>query len=40
MSPCYIWQYHKWPKFRWESDKILSLLSDVRLLEGRIARLS
>ena len=37
MSPYYIWQYPEWPKFRWESDKILNLLSDVRLLEGRIA---
>ena len=37
MRPYYIWQYPEWPKFRWESDKILNRLSDVRLLEGRIA---
>ena len=37
MRPYYIWQYSGWPRFRWESDKILNLLSEVRLLEGRIA---
>lgn len=33
----YIWQYPDWPKFRWDTEKILNLLSEVRLLEGRIA---
>lgn len=37
MRAYYIWQYPGWPKFRWEADKILVLLSEVRLLEGRIA---
>lgn len=37
MRPYYIWQYPDWPKYRWESDKILNLLSEVRLLEGRVA---
>lgn len=37
MRPYYIWQYPGWPRFRWESGKILNLLSEVRLLEGRIA---
>ena len=37
MRPYYIWQYPGWPRFRWESDIILNLLSEVRLLEGRIA---
>lgn len=36
MRPYYIWQYLEWPKFRWESDRIMNLLSEVRLLEGRI----
>lgn len=37
MRPYYIWQYPDWPKFRWESGTILNLLSEVRLLEGRVA---
>ncbi|MGN1211013.1 MAG: Fic family protein [Candidatus Cryptobacteroides sp.] len=37
MRPYYIWQYPGWPKFSWESDRILNPLSEVRLLEGRIA---
>lgn len=36
MRPYYIWQYPDWPKFRWESDRIMNLLSEVRHLEGRV----
>ncbi len=36
MKPHYIWQYPDWPNFRWETDKIMNLLSEVRLQEGRI----
>ena len=37
MRPYYIWQYPDWPHFHWEADRLLNLLSEVRLLEGRIA---
>ena len=37
MRPYYIWQYPDWPQFRWDADRIINLLSEVRLLEGRIA---
>lgn len=37
MRPYYIWQYPDWPKFRWDSERIINRLSEVRLLEGRIA---
>lgn len=36
MSPFYIWQYPDWPNFRWNTDRIVNQLSEVRLLEGRI----
>ena len=36
MKPYYIWQYPDWPNFRWETDRIMNLLSEVRLQEGRI----
>ena len=39
MAPHYIWQCPQWPHFSWNSDKFLSLLSDVRNLEGRICGL-
>ena len=37
MRPYYIWQYPDWPTFKWDTDAILGLLSEVRMLEGRIA---
>ena len=37
MKSHYIWQYPDWPAFTWDTDTILNLLSDVRMLEGRIA---
>ena len=37
MRPYYIWQYPDWPAFKWDTDAILNLLTEVRMLEGRIA---
>jgi len=37
MRPYYIWQYPDWPTFHWDTERILNLLSEVRMLEGRIA---
>ncbi len=39
MRPVYIWQHPEWPSFRWDSAKLLTLLSEVRHLEGRISGL-
>lgn len=36
MRPYYIWQYPDWPAFKWDTDAILGILSEVRMLEGRI----
>jgi Fic family protein len=35
----YIWQHKEWPAYNWDSDRLISLLSDVRNLEGRITGL-
>ena len=37
MKPLYIWQYPDWPAFSWNTDAILNLLTEVRMLEGRIS---
>ena len=37
MRPYYIWQFPEWPDFKWNTDAILNLLTEVRMLEGRIA---
>ena len=37
MRPHYIWQFPQWPNFKWDTDIILNLLTEVRMLEGRIA---
>ncbi len=39
MTPVYIWQHPEWPSFRWDSAKLIMLLSEVRHLEGRISGL-
>jgi len=39
MAPRYIWQHKDWPDYRWDSDSLMNLLSDVRNLEGRITGL-
>lgn len=36
MRPIYIWQYPEWPSFTWNDSRIISLLSEVRNLEGKI----
>lgn len=36
MAPLYIWEHTGWPEFRWDSDSLINLLSEVRNLEGRI----
>ena len=37
MRPYYIWQFPEWPNFKWDINIILKLLTEVRMLEGRIA---
>ena len=36
MRPIYIWQYPEWPSFTWNDSRLISLLSEVRNLEGKI----
>lgn len=36
MRPIYIWQYPEWPSFTWNAPRLISLLSEVRNLEGKI----
>lgn len=36
MRPIYIWQYPEWPSFTWNDSRLISLLSEVRNLEGMI----
>lgn len=36
MRPIYIWQYPTWPAFTWDDSALISLLADVRNLEGKI----
>ena len=36
MRPIYIWQYPTWPAFSWDDSALISLLADVRNLEGKI----
>ena len=36
MRPTYIWQYPEWPSFTWNDSRLISLLSEVRNLEGKI----
>lgn len=36
MRPIYIWQYPEWPSFTWNASRLISLLSEVRNLEGKI----
>jgi len=32
----YIYKHQDWPEFKWDTDKILALLTDVRNLQGRV----
>ncbi len=36
MRPVYIWQHLTWADFTWNNDELISLLSEVRNLEGKI----
>ena len=36
MRPIYIWQYPEWPTFIWDDSRLITLLSEVRNLEGKI----
>ena len=36
MRPLYIWQQPTWAEFTWDNDKLITLLSEVRNLEGRV----
>ncbi len=36
MRAIYIWQQVSWPKFTWNNSRLITLLSDVRNLEGRV----
>lgn len=36
MRPLYIWQQPTWAKFTWDNEKLITLLSKVRNLEGRV----
>lgn len=36
MRPIYIWQQPAWPKFTWDDSHLITLLSEVQNLEGRI----
>ena len=36
MRAIYIWQQSSWPKFTWNNSRLITLLSEVRNLEGRV----
>jgi len=36
MTPRYIWQNIDWPNYYWDANALMTLLSDVRNLEGRV----
>lgn len=36
MRAIYIWQQASWPKFTWDNSRLITLLSEVRNLEGRV----
>ena len=36
MRAIYIWQQVSWPKFTWNNSRLITLLSEVRNLEGRV----
>ncbi len=36
MRAIYIWQQPSWTKFKWDNDRVINLLSQVRNLEGRV----
>lgn len=36
MRPIYIWQHPTWAEFTWDNSRLITLLSEVRNLEGKI----
>ena len=36
MRPLYIWQQPTWAEFTWDNETLITLLSEVRNLEGRV----
>ncbi len=36
MRPSYIWQQPTWAEFIWDNERLITLLSEVRNLEGRV----
>ncbi len=36
MRPIYIWQHSTWAEFTWDDSCLITLLSEVRHLEGKI----
>ena len=36
MRAVYIWQQPTWTEFKWDNERLITLLSEVRNLEGRI----
>ena len=36
MRPLYIWQQSTWAEFTWDNERLITLLSEVRNLEGRV----
>ena len=36
MRPIYIWQHPTWPDFNWDDSRLITLLSGVRHLEGKV----
>ena len=36
MRAIYLWQQPTWAKFQWDNERLITLLSEVRNLEGRI----
>ena len=36
MKATWIWQHKNWPKFYWDDSKIITLLSRVRMLQGKL----
>ena len=39
MRAIYLWQQPTWAKFQWDNERLITLLSEVRNLEGRITGL-
>lgn len=36
MRPIYLWQQSGWPHFSWDAESLISLLSEVRFLQGQL----